>query len=72
VAGEAGAANRRTPVFMAHGVHDPLIPLARARSARDALAGLGYPVEWHEYPIPHSVSDVEVLDIGAWLARVLA
>jgi phospholipase/carboxylesterase len=71
-AGEASAANRRTPFFMAHGVHDPLIPLARARSARDTLAGLGYPVEWHEYPIPHSVSDVEVMDIGAWLARVLA
>ena len=72
VAGEAAAANRRTPFFMAHGVHDPLIPLARARSARDALTALGYPVEWHEYPMPHSVSDVEVLDIAAWLARVLA
>jgi phospholipase/carboxylesterase len=57
---------------MAHGVHDPVIPLARARSARDILAGLGYAVEWHEYPMPHSVSDAEIMDIGAWLARVLA
>ena len=72
VAGEASAANRSTPFLMAHGVHDPLIPLARARSARDALTALGYRVEWHEYPMPHSVSDVEVLDIAAWLARVLA
>ena len=70
--GEASAANRATPIFMAHGVHDPLIPLARARSAHDALTGLRYAVEWHEYPIPHSVSDAEIMDIGAWLARVLA
>ena len=72
VAGEASPANRTTPFFMAHGIHDPLIPLARAVSARDTLAGLGYRIEWHEYPIPHSVSDAEVMDIGAWLARVLA
>ena len=72
VAGEASPANRATPFFMAHGIHDPLIPLARAVSARDTLAGLGYRIEWHEYPIPHSVSDAEVMDIGAWLARVLA
>jgi phospholipase/carboxylesterase len=72
VAGEASAANRATPFFMAHGIQDPLIPLARARSARDALGALGYRVEWHEYPMPHSVSDAEVLDIAAWLGRVLA
>jgi phospholipase/carboxylesterase len=72
VAGEAAAANRATPFFMAHGVHDPLISLARARSARDTLSALGYRIEWHEYPMPHSVSDAEVVDIAAWLARVLA
>lgn len=69
---DASAANRATPIFMAHGLHDPLIPLARAVHARDTLAALGYRVEWHEYPMPHSVTDVEVLDIAAWLGRVLA
>ena len=72
IAGEAHAANRATPIFMAHGIHDPLIPLARAVYARDALTALGYGIEWHEYPIPHSVSDAEIMDIAAWLARVLA
>jgi phospholipase/carboxylesterase len=72
IAGEADAANRATPIFMAHGIHDPLIPLARAVYARDALTALGYGIEWHEYPIPHSVSDAEIMDIAAWLARVLA
>ena len=72
VAADASAANRAAPILMAHGIHDPLIPLARAVHARDTLAALGYPVEWHAYPMPHSVCDVEVMDIAAWLARVLA
>jgi phospholipase/carboxylesterase len=70
--GEASAANRATPIFMAHGAHDPLIPLDRARQARDTLARLGYRVEWREYPMPHSVCDAEVLHIAEWLTRILA
>jgi phospholipase/carboxylesterase len=72
LAAEASPANRAVPVFMAHGAHDPLIPLARARQAHEVLTGLGYAVEWHEYPIPHSVCEAEIRDIGAWLARCLA
>jgi len=72
VAAEASAANRATPIFFAHGIDDPMIPLARAQQARDTLTALGYRVEWHEYPMPHSVTDAEVLDIAAWLARILA
>jgi phospholipase/carboxylesterase len=72
VAAEAAAANRDVPIFMAHGTHDPLIPLARARQAHDALTRLGYPVEWHDYPIPHAVSEAEIRDVASWLARILA
>ena len=57
---------------MAHGTQDPLIPLARAAASRDALRALGYPIEWHEYPMPHSVCAEEVAHIGAWLTRVHA
>src|SRR5438034_9235405 len=45
VAGEGGAANRETPIFMAHGTQDPLIPVARGRLARDLLTGLGYRIQ---------------------------
>lgn len=69
---EASAANRDVPIFLAHGIHDPLIPLSRARRAFEILTGLGYPVQWHEYPMPHAVCDTEIRDIGAWLARILA
>lgn len=71
LAGEASAANRDTPIFMAHGAHDPMIPLARGRHARDILGALGYRVAWHEYPMPHSVCAEEVTDISAWLTEVL-
>ena len=72
VAAEASPAGRGTPVFLGHGTEDPLIPPARARAARDALAALGCPAEYHEYPIGHTVSDVEIRDLGAWLARRIA
>jgi phospholipase/carboxylesterase len=72
LAAEAHAANREVPIFLAHGLHDPIIPLAAARRSRDLLGSLGYGVEWHEYPMPHSVAPQELDDIGAWLGRVLA
>jgi phospholipase/carboxylesterase len=71
VAAEASAANREVPIFMAHGVHDPLIPLARGRHARDLLTDLGYRIAWHEYRMPHAVCAEEVADISTWLGQVL-
>ena len=68
---EASAAARDVPIFMAHGVEDPLIPLARAAQSRDRLSALGYRVEWHEYPMPHSVCAEEIRDIGVCLQRAL-
>ena len=64
--------NQDVPIFMAHGTLDPMIAIARARASRDALAKLGHPVEWHEYPMPHSVAAEEIADLEAWLRRVLA
>jgi len=72
VAAEASPANRDVPIFMAHGTQDPMIPLARARDARDRLLALGYPVEWHEYRMPHAVSAEEIADLSAWFRGVLA
>jgi phospholipase/carboxylesterase len=68
---EASAANRHVPIFMAHGTHDPVIPLVRAEQSRGLLESLGYPVEWHEYGMPHSVCPEELADIGTWLGKVL-
>ncbi len=72
VATEASLANRGVPIFWAHGVHDPLIPLVMAEQSREQVAALGYPVEWHHYPIPHSVCAEEIGDVARWLTRALA
>lgn len=61
-----------TPVFMAHGRQDPVVPFIRAEQSRDALRQLGYQVEWHEYMMQHSLCLDEVRDINAWLRKVLA
>lgn len=72
VAQEVRAANARTPIFMAHGSDDQVIPLETGEGSRDMLKGMGYEVEWREYPMPHSVCMEEIRDIAAWMTRVLA
>jgi phospholipase/carboxylesterase len=72
LAAEAHAANRDVPIFMAHGLYDPVVPVAAARRSCALLERLGYAVEWHEYAMPHSVAPQELDDIGAWLVRALA
>jgi phospholipase/carboxylesterase len=68
---EAAPANALLPVFYAHGTHDPVIPIGMARASIERLDALGYPIEWHEYPMPHSVCLPELEHLSAWLARVL-
>ncbi|MDP2241153.1 MAG: alpha/beta hydrolase-fold protein [Burkholderiales bacterium] len=69
---EASPANQRTPLFMAHGLHDPVVPYAMGSNSKVFLEKMGYRVEWHDYPMQHSVSLEEIQDIGIWLKRVLA
>jgi phospholipase/carboxylesterase len=67
---ERQAANQDTPIFAAHGTQDPVLPLQWGRHLHEMLESRGYPVEWHEYPMPHTVSMDEVQDVGRWLRRV--
>ncbi len=71
-AAERHAANRDTPLFLAHGRNDGVVPLARGAAGRDLLQSLGQPLEWHEYPMEHSVCIDEVRALQGWLRRVLA
>jgi phospholipase/carboxylesterase len=68
---ERHPANHDVPIFMAHGTQDGIVPLARATASRDALSGLGYTIEWHDYPMPHSVCAAEIVDLNQWLLRAL-
>jgi phospholipase/carboxylesterase len=68
---ERAPANDGAPIFMAHGLADPMLPIAMALQSRDVLRTLGYAVEWHQYPMAHSVCQAEVADIREFLLRVL-
>ncbi len=72
LATERTMANAETPVFQAHGRSDGVIKLPRATATRDQLLALGQPLEWHEYPMEHSVCMEEVQAIQAFLRQVLA
>jgi phospholipase/carboxylesterase len=68
---ERAPANQGTPIFMAHGLSDPMLPIGMGLSSRDFLKNLGYAVEWHQYPMAHSVCQAEIADIREFLFRVL-
>lgn len=68
---ERSAANANTPIFMAHGSHDPVVVPARGEASRDLLTKLGYAVQWHTYPMPHSLHPREITDISDFLTDVL-
>ncbi|MFD1711180.1 carboxylesterase [Ottowia sp. GY511] len=72
LATERSAANADVPIWLAHGTQDEMIALPRAEASRDALQVLGYAVEWHSYPMGHSVCMEEVVDLQRWLLKVLA
>ncbi len=69
---ERQPANYATPVFMAHGDYDAVIPMRYGRQGADTLEELGYPVEWHDYGMGHEVCWQEIRDLAEWLQRVLA
>jgi phospholipase/carboxylesterase len=71
-AAERRDANTLTPLFLAHGQRDPVIALNRGTATRDALTALGMTVEWHDYPMEHSVCPEEVADLQRFLLRALS
>jgi phospholipase/carboxylesterase len=64
---EAAAANRETPIFMAHGEFDAVVRPELGEQSRDLLRQARYPVEWHDYPMAHGVCGEELAHLGNWL-----
>jgi phospholipase/carboxylesterase len=60
------------PVFMAHGRQDPVVPFQAGEQSAALLRSLGFDVDWHAYPMPHSVCVEEIRDLGDWMSRRLA
>jgi phospholipase/carboxylesterase len=68
---ERTEASLATPIFMAHGRHDNVVPFARAQASHETLVALGYQVEWHEYAMQHSVCLEEVQQLSTFFKKVL-
>jgi len=66
------AANQSTPIFMAHGTLDPVVPYMLGDESRQLLESAGFSIEWHGYPMPHSLCAEEIADLRSWLSRVCA
>ena len=64
-------AQRDTPIFLGHGTYDPVVDVALGRETHATLSKLANQVEFHEYPIQHGVNDAVLVDLRAFLARVL-
>ena len=71
LAAEAAGANKATPIFMGHGLEDPIVPLRLAELSKAKLDTAGYDVTWHTWPMPHAVCAEEIEEVSAFLARVL-
>lgn len=68
---EASLSAIKTPIFFAHGRHDPVVPFALGKLSADKLQQHGFQVDWHEYAMPHSVNAEEIGDIERWLTQHL-
>ena len=63
---------RDLPIFMAHGIYDPVLPVQLGENSRDLLNANGFSVEWHDYPMPHAVCPEEIAHISRWLQSIYA
>lgn len=69
---EATPQGLATPLFMAHGTQDPVVPLAAGQRSADALRALGMEANLRRYPMPHSVCAEEIRDLGDWMTQRFA
>lgn len=70
-ADERNLVNQNTPILMAHGLFDTVVPMALDEMAKEKLESLGYTIDWFSYPIAHTVISEEIDDIYHFLQKIL-
>ena len=68
-ANETADANRKTQIFMGHGLNDPIVPLELANVSHKILKDLEYSVVWRTYPMDHSICEAEMLDLRQYFSQ---
>jgi len=66
------AANKNTPLLMAHGTKDNVVPYAWGERSANTLKDQGYDVTWHSYPMAHSVCGEQMQALDHFIAAILA
>lgn len=69
---DAHLANKHTPIFIAHGTYDMILPCFAGKAAFDIIRQTHPNTSWKEYAMQHEISDEEIQDIRAFLARVFS
>ena len=62
---------RTQPIFIAHGLSDPLVSAESAVNARRFLDEAGYNPDYREYNMAHEISAEVLNDLVPWMAGVL-
>lgn len=68
---DEAVADKNIPIMMAHGVADPVVPVAQGRASAERIKEQGYTVDWYEYGMQHAVCLEEITAIGAWINKLL-
>lgn len=68
---ERNLVNQNTPIFMAHGLFDTVVPMMLAQMSKEQLEELGHKIDWFTYPMAHAVVPEEIEDIYHFLERRL-
>jgi phospholipase/carboxylesterase len=69
---EAHASNSDTPIMVAHGTLDPVIPVFQGKQSYEILNLAGFQITWNEYLMQHEVCHQEIRDISAWILTILS
>jgi phospholipase/carboxylesterase len=67
---ERSAANNATPIFMAHGIIDPIVAVESGKAAFDKLKSMNYNIKWHDYLMEHSLCAEEIQHISMFINSI--
>ena len=56
--------------FIGHGSLDQQVPIDLDRISKDYLESIGAKLEYHEYPIGHTISNDELKDVVNWINKL--
>lgn len=67
---ERSTANNATPIFMAHGIIDPIVAVESGKAAFDTLKSMNYNIEWHDYLMEHNLCLEEIEHISVFMNSI--